>query len=59
MSDFSKCIDVKCPSRDKCWRYTAPVSPHQSYSDFGRPEGAQECESFWQVVPDLNPKLKP
>jgi hypothetical protein len=57
MSDITKCIDSKCPSRKKCWRYIAPVSPRQSYSDFNRFEDEQACDSFWLVLPDANRKL--
>jgi len=56
MSDITKCIDKKCPSRMKCYRYTAKPSKFgQSYADFNRGEDDNEClDGFWL---DLNAVL--
>jgi hypothetical protein len=58
MSDITKCIDVKCPSREQCYRYTAKVSPRQYYGDFNRPEDADKCESFWKIYQSLADDFK-
>lgn len=34
MADISKCMDFLCPSKEKCYRFTAPVSQWQSYGGF-------------------------
>ena len=49
MSDITKCGDKKCPSRETCWRYTAPSSPLQSYGDFNRAENDEQCQDYWPV----------
>ena len=47
MPDISMCCQVKCPLRNKCYRYRAISSEyHQS---FMMPEGSQDCEHFWSV----------
>ena len=48
MSDITKCRDFLCPSKEKCWRYTAPVDKQwQSYGKFHREEDADNCDMFW------------
>lgn len=48
MSDIAKCLDVDCPSKKMCYRYTAPESEFwQSYCDFNREEDANNCDMFW------------
>jgi hypothetical protein len=50
MSDIAKCQDNKCPSKNICYRYTAPASEFcQSYSDFNREEDADNCDMFWNT----------
>jgi hypothetical protein len=48
MSDISKCKDYNCPSKEICYRYTAPVSEfRQSYVNTNRESDAYNCELFW------------
>jgi hypothetical protein len=48
MSDIVKCADDKCPSKDFCYRFTAPESEFlQSYGQFEREEDAYNCNMFW------------
>lgn len=46
--DISKCSDDQCPSKEICYRFTAPASEYwQSYGRFGREEDAYNCDMFW------------
>ena len=48
MADISKCEDTLCPSKETCYRYTAPASEHwQSYGLFNREEDAINCDMYW------------
>jgi hypothetical protein len=48
MSDITKCRDFLCPSKERCWRYTAPANDQwQSYGKFNREEDADNCDMFW------------
>jgi hypothetical protein len=48
MSDIAKCLDSLCPSKDYCYRFTAPASlVYQSYGGFSREQDADNCEMFW------------
>jgi hypothetical protein len=48
MSDITKCEDSLCPSKEKCYRYTAPTDDQfQSYSGFNREADADNCIAFW------------
>lgn len=51
MSDISKCLNLDCPLKDKCWRFTSPTdSLWQVYADFTyeiTKDGKVECEYFW------------
>jgi hypothetical protein len=48
MSDIAKCRDFLCPSKERCWRYTAPANDRwQSYGKFNREEDADNCDMFW------------
>lgn len=48
MPDISKCANENCPSKMKCFRYTAkPNEYRQSYADFSPNEGEDRCEYFW------------
>jgi len=49
MTDISKCQNTDCPSHMQCWRYLAPGSEYQYYSDFKPEEGQDKCEYFEQV----------
>jgi hypothetical protein len=47
MSDITKCEDSLCPSKEKCYRYTAPVDDElQSYDNFNREADADNCTAF-------------
>ena len=45
--DISKCIGKGCNIKEKCYRYTAPSSDYQSYSEFWLTRKKGECEYFW------------
>ncbi len=50
MSDIAKCQDNNCPSKDICYRYTAPANEYrQSYGIFNREEDADNCDMFWNT----------
>lgn len=45
MSDISMCTHPTCPSRERCYRQTAPINPYrQAYAAF-EPVG-ERCEYF-------------
>ena len=47
MPDISMCADIGCPSRLKCYRYTAhPCKWRQTYGMFGRGDD-DKCDMFW------------
>lgn len=47
MSDMTKCEDSLCPSKEKCYRYTAPEDDQwQSYDSFNREADADNCDMF-------------
>lgn len=48
MADISMCCDHRCATRTACYRYRAIAnSQYQSFMNFGRPDGAVSCDSFW------------
>jgi len=48
MADIAKCNDVYCPSKEYCYRFTAPASEvWQSYGGFSREDDADNCDMFW------------
>lgn len=47
MSDIAKCADVLCPSKEICYRFTAPVGLYQSYVNTNREGDAINCDLFW------------
>jgi len=48
MTDITKCINEKCPIRDKCYRHTAKDGVYeQSYSYFEYKD--DDCEYFWYI----------
>jgi len=48
MADIAKCSDSLCPSKETCYRYTAPASEcWQSYGSFNREEDAYNCDMYW------------
>ena len=48
MTDIAKCEDHQCPSKEICYRFTAPASEYrQSYGGFNREEDAYNCDMFW------------
>ena len=44
MSDISKCSNVSCPIRKKCYRFTAKSSTYQTFSEFKYDNG---CKHYW------------
>ena len=47
MADISKCKDFLCPSKEYCYRFTAPAGMYQYYQNFNREEDADNCDMFW------------
>jgi len=48
MADIAKCNDSLCPSKDYCYRFTAPASDYwQSYGIFNRESDADNCDMFY------------
>ena len=48
MADIAKCEDNLCPSKETCYRYTAPESEYrQTYGLFNREEDAYNCDMYW------------
>ena len=47
MSDISKCEDIHCPSKEYCYRFTAPSGMRQSYGVFNRELDADNCDMFY------------
>ena len=47
MADISKCSDSLCPSKDYCYRFTAPAGMYQSYAEFNRDADECNCNDFW------------
>lgn len=50
MIDITKCSGANCPVKDKCYRYTSPASPSQSYfwDTPGKMEGKQfSCDMYF------------
>jgi len=46
MSDTAKCGDIHCPSKEYCYRFTAPVGMYQYYHKFNREDDASNCNMF-------------
>lgn len=48
MADISMCVNHKCPSKLKCYRYTAPWNEYrQTISGYSHDESTGKCDSFW------------
>ncbi len=48
MADISKCNDHLCPSKEICYRFTAPVNEYrQAYINTNRDADAYNCDLFW------------
>ncbi len=45
--DISKCNDHFCPSKEICYRFTAPVAFRQAYINTNRESDAYNCDLFW------------
>jgi hypothetical protein len=55
MADISMCLDILCPSKDYCYRFTAKSSTFcQTYGAFNREEDADNCDMFWANGIDSN-----
>jgi hypothetical protein len=52
MADITKCEDNLCPSKETCYRYTAPASMYQSYGVFNREEDEDNCDMYWDNKPN-------
>ena len=46
MPDIAKCTNKDCKLNTKCYRFLAPASNYQSYSDF-KPDAKGRCPYFW------------
>lgn len=58
MADISKCNDIHCPSKNKCYRYTAPGGVYQTYAYFNREYDADNCSFFWDNKDEQNTRSK-
>ena len=59
MADIAKCNDSLCPSKDYCYRFTAPEGMRQSYAEFNRDLDECNCNDFWPNGKESNKcKLK-
>lgn len=48
MPDISKCENLECPLKEKCYRYTSEPKEHwQAYTNFKYNEDAKSCDFFW------------
>lgn len=55
MPDISMCMNRACPSRHKCYRYTATPSPMmQSWARFDVPPRRRKCDSFMKIERSRN-----
>jgi hypothetical protein len=55
MADISMCLDILCPSKDYCYRFTAKLSTFcQTYGVFNREQDADNCDMFWANGIDSN-----
>jgi hypothetical protein len=55
MADISMCLDILCPSKDYCYRFTAKTSTFcQTYGAFNREQDADNCDMFWANGIDSN-----
>jgi hypothetical protein len=45
MADITKCANEHCPSKEQCYRYTAPDGVWQSFSFF-KPDETGKCKYF-------------
>jgi hypothetical protein len=46
MADITMCANQQCPSRETCYRFTAPPGYWQSMRDF-KPDESGKCEDYW------------
>lgn len=62
MPDISMCGDEECPSRTLCYRNeasgTVPSPLRQSYMNFRREPGEDDCDSFMQSHRAVKPAAK-
>lgn len=49
MADICMCRGIECPTKNSCYRHTAPVNPEwQSYfTEEPYDKEKQECEYYW------------
>lgn len=56
MAEITKCPGGDCPLKEKCYRFTAANSFHQSYLStppFIIENGKPQCKMFWGESADL------
>ena len=46
MADIAKCSDQHCPSKEYCYRFTAPSGMWQYFQNFNREDDADNCDMF-------------
>ncbi|CAB4136448.1 hypothetical protein UFOVP309_9 [uncultured Caudovirales phage] len=46
MADIAKCNDSLCPSKEYCYRFTAPADCDGD-GEFNREQDADNCDMFW------------
>jgi hypothetical protein len=52
MADISMCPGIGCPSKNSCYRFTAPVNEYrQAYAAFYQElvgSSEDKCENYWR-----------
>lgn len=49
MPDITMCLNEKCNSKEKCYRFLAEPDEYQSYSLFENSFDGDKCVMFWEV----------
>lgn len=52
-SDYSYCLNHKCPARDNCHRYQSAIltnNPRMVISDFKPEPGKDKCDSYIPIT---------
>ena len=53
MADISMCSGNECSLKYTCYRFTAPKSFYQSYSN-RTPDENGECDAYWEAEAMIN-----
>lgn len=54
MPDISMCTNIKCPLKEDCYRFNAPVNPYrQSYANFNFEKDSKGKTTCQDQIPYL------